>query len=440
MQYLFDEEHFCPRTKDSYNKECQYLEEASNDILKNKLSTLYGINERSALTKLPDFDVTVQLPQDLMHTVLEGVLQYEIRLVLNYFISNNFFTLVQLNAAIINHNYGYSEVGDKPGPLKETVFNGKESYKLKYNAAQARLFLRLLPFFISNHVDAEDEHFLFLIELSSIVNLLYAPIIKIESIQVLRQLIREHLHKFTTLFEDVNILPKQHYLIHLPTMITQLGPLIRSSCFAFESAHNYFKQLAPKQNFKNLIVSLATRHQFLECANFGDGSGNPAAHPLFSTEKKLGVLKRTTNAEVSNLRSNFDKFSLLPNTSLENVCRVSWIILHGTKYCNKGIIAVTISMEPALPIFGKIKEIWIIQDFVYFEVSILETVCMKSSYQTFKVKCIDDEEIFICPYERLVDFNVYHIKKVEQELYIPIKYDIDDIVEEYAIGSLLLNN
>ena len=88
-----------------------------------------------------------------MHTVLEGVLQYETRLVLNYFISNKYLTLVQLNAAIINHNYGYSEVGDKPGPLKETVFNRKESYKLKYNAAQVRLFLRLLPFYISNHVD-----------------------------------------------------------------------------------------------------------------------------------------------------------------------------------------------------------------------------------------------------------------------------------------------
>ena len=120
-----------------------------------------------------------------MHTLLEGVL---IRLVLNYFISNSFFTLVQLNAAIVNHNYGYSEVVDKPGSLKETVFNGKESYKLKYNAAQARLFLRLLPFYISSHVDADDEHFLFLMELSSIVNPLYTPVIKIESIQVSRYL------------------------------------------------------------------------------------------------------------------------------------------------------------------------------------------------------------------------------------------------------------
>ena len=140
---------------------------------------------------------------------------------------------------------------------------------------------------------------------------------------------------------------------------------------------------------------------------------------------------------MSNLRSSFDSFSLLPNTSLENVCRVSWIILYGTKYSNKGVIAVTVTMEPALPVFGKIKEIWVMHDFVYFEVSILETVCMESSYQAYNVKCLDDEEVFICPYGWLVDFNVYHIKKVEQELYNPIKYDIDDIIEEYANGNII---
>lgn len=49
IQSLFDEEDFCPRNKDFYDKECQYLEKASNDVLKKKLSTLYGINERSPL-------------------------------------------------------------------------------------------------------------------------------------------------------------------------------------------------------------------------------------------------------------------------------------------------------------------------------------------------------------------------------------------------------
>jgi hypothetical protein len=65
-----------------------------------------------------------------------------------------------------------------------------------------------------------------------------------------------HLQNFEEHFPEVNITPKQHYLIHIPTMIKELGPLIWHSCFAFQSAQNYFKELACKQNVKNLAKSL----------------------------------------------------------------------------------------------------------------------------------------------------------------------------------------
>lgn len=55
----------------------------------------------------------------------------------------------------------------KPGPLKESVFFGDERYKLKYKAAQARLFLRLLPFIIGPLVDTEDDTTNFLLNLST---------------------------------------------------------------------------------------------------------------------------------------------------------------------------------------------------------------------------------------------------------------------------------
>lgn len=303
MQTDFEEEDFTLRTKTRYEKECDCIE--SNTATRSRFSLLYGINERSLLTKLPGFDITKQLPQDIMHTILEGTLQYEVRLILQHYISQRKLKLDELNSSIENHCYGYSETDTKPGPLKDTVFSGKENYKLKYNAAQAKTFLRLIPFFLSNSVDQTDKYYLFLIQLMRIVNLLFAPMIKSKSIELLKFLITDHLHEFTQLFPDVNIIPKQHYMIHLPTMILDLGPLIRSSCFVFESAHNYFKQLATKQNFKNLEVSLASRHQFLECTNFGDGSEDPNAHPLFSTERKLGVLKRFTPEQVTNLRLFF---------------------------------------------------------------------------------------------------------------------------------------
>jgi hypothetical protein len=71
-------------------------------------------------------------------------------------------------------------------------------------------------------------------ELLNIVQILYSPVIKIETVNILKRKIQPHLNAFKALFPITNITPKQHNMIHLPTMITRVGPLIRSSCFAFE--------------------------------------------------------------------------------------------------------------------------------------------------------------------------------------------------------------
>ena len=124
------------------------------------------------------------------------------------------------------------------------------------------------------------------------IHLWSRPVIKTNSVQYLKQLITDHLSKFKELFPNANVLPKQYYLIDIPSTITLLGPMVRSSCFSFESAHSYFKKLARKQNFKNSPLSQAKRHQFNECCNFGDSEENPSSHPLFSNEKTCGVTEK----------------------------------------------------------------------------------------------------------------------------------------------------
>ena len=110
------------------------------------LKTRYGINTRSVLCELL---VLKQFPQDIMQTLMEGNVQYEARLVLLNFIQNGDLSVKEINGAITSHNYGYSEISNKPVPLRETVIFGEERYKLKLKASQTRLFLRILPFLIS---------------------------------------------------------------------------------------------------------------------------------------------------------------------------------------------------------------------------------------------------------------------------------------------------
>ena len=198
-------------------------------------------------------------------------------------------------------------------------------------------------------------------------------------------MIQEHLIKFKELFPGMNITPKQHYLVHIPSTIKSLGPPMRSSCFSFESAHSYFKELAKKQNFKNLPLSLAKRHQLLESSNFGDDQEGPSSHPLFSTEKKYGVLRAAKENELTFLQQKFKEFGLLPGVHPENVYNATWVVLNGTKFSKHAIIAVGVINDPPLPVFGKIRQIWVVSNFVYFEVSVFNTYCLDFVHQAYLV-------------------------------------------------------
>ena len=433
MQGLFREELFVTRNKELYEQNCSEIKNAETRKNRQELETEYGINKRSYLNNFKEFDVTEQLPQDIMHTLLEGTVQYELRLLLLHYITSQEFTFSQLNDSIRSFYFPYSEVGDKFGPLSETVFYGNERYKLKYNAAQTRLFLRGIPFLLINKVDSGSEYYMFLIEIIKICNIVLAPVISENTIVILSDLIEIHLKRFKNLFPDVNITPKQHYTIHFPSQIRRLGPPVRASCFSFESAHNYFKELARKQNFKNLPLSLAKRHQKLECCNFINNHIAPESHPLFSTERKNGVVKLYDDVKTTNLQRKFNEAGLLPGVTLRNVYAVSWVIRYGTKYKRGATVAYGVDHETLLPSFGKIETVFLIHGFVYFEIYLYNTIRLNETFQSYETTQNLNKNPKIISYESLLDYNVYHVREIEGRTvgFIPIKYSLSDLIEQH---------
>ena len=90
----------------------------------------YGINYRSPLNDIPHFHVAnSQLPQDIMHTILEGVLPMEVKLMLQAFIvGKKYFSIGFLNQRVTSFTYGKSEARNKiPKPLDQDhiVSDGK---------------------------------------------------------------------------------------------------------------------------------------------------------------------------------------------------------------------------------------------------------------------------------------------------------------------------
>ena len=69
-----------------------------------------------------------QLPQDVMHILLEGVIPYTIRLMLRFFIVEKYyFTMYLLNERIAHFKFSLIKAQDKPRPLNEKILQPHSS-------------------------------------------------------------------------------------------------------------------------------------------------------------------------------------------------------------------------------------------------------------------------------------------------------------------------
>ena len=75
----------------------------------------------------------------------------------------------------------------------------------------------------------------------------------------------------------------------------------------------------------------------------------------------------------------------------------------------------------------------VLSDFVYFQMNVLEIRYFCRRFQAYYFKLnIPSDITHISPYENLVDYNVFQREKTNcGDLYDAIKYQLDDILEEY---------
>ena len=120
------------RNKELHEIQCGYVER--NGIRASErlhFSSTYGINRRSLLSKCEMFDVTQQLPEDIMHVFLEGMCVLHTAILLHYLIfDEELITVDEFNGKINSYPYLYFET--KPTPLsaqaiKDYDLSGKQS-------------------------------------------------------------------------------------------------------------------------------------------------------------------------------------------------------------------------------------------------------------------------------------------------------------------------
>ena len=98
-----------------------HIEELNNDET-GSVSKEYGLNRNSILNELQYFNVcSGALLPDIMHDLLEGALQYELKLMLQLFIfQEQYITLSEINDRIEYLDLGFMEIKDRPSLLCDT--------------------------------------------------------------------------------------------------------------------------------------------------------------------------------------------------------------------------------------------------------------------------------------------------------------------------------
>lgn len=122
------------------------------DILMNDMSVT-GLKQDSIWNEMNGFHVTDNLSVDVMHDMLEGVCHYDITQIITNFISQQFFTLDQLNMRVRKHNFGHQNK-NKIGLITEQMLISK---KLKCSASEMLSFIQHFSHIVGDLVP-EDEN------------------------------------------------------------------------------------------------------------------------------------------------------------------------------------------------------------------------------------------------------------------------------------------
>ena len=72
-------------------------------------------------------------------------------------IKSAFFTVKLFNHCLVNFDYGYSEVGDKPAEIDEAALK-KTDGRIRQSASQMWLLLSILPFIVADLIPQENSH------------------------------------------------------------------------------------------------------------------------------------------------------------------------------------------------------------------------------------------------------------------------------------------
>ena len=78
---------------------------------------------------------------------------------------------------------------------------------------------QILPLLVGDFVDDDDEHWMLFLQLMDIVDLLFCPKTTKDHAAYLATLISDHHSNFCRLYPTKSVIPKMHFMIHMPRLM-----------------------------------------------------------------------------------------------------------------------------------------------------------------------------------------------------------------------------
>ncbi|XP_056439497.1 uncharacterized protein LOC130376301 isoform X1 [Gadus chalcogrammus] len=323
----------------------------------------YGIKRNSILNELRYFSVVDNVVVDIMHDLLEGVAQYEVKLLFDY-LAKNFLSSEHILLRIYGYSYGYLDRKNRPTKIN-IHGNG-----LGLNASQTMCLLRNIPLIFANVVPENDNHWNLLLLLLDIVYIVFSPNISEGMTVDLRSLIAEHHTLFKQIYPTHNLIPKHHLMIHYPSVIRKIGPLLHVWTMRYEAKHRFFKSSI--KNFKNVTKPLALKHQLAIAYHWEAFT----VRGIESGPVKTQMLSELDEGELVCVYFQLDRSSTVS----------SWVKCDGIDYHIGS--AVCVDVEEEMPLFGKIVLIILKKEAIHFVLIELNSVYVEHLH-AFQVEEID---------------------------------------------------
>lgn len=325
---------------------------AVNVLKQGDVSSVDGVKKDCPLNRLSHFHCAKGFPPDFLHDALEGIVPVELCICLSDLIAKKYFALDDLNCRIRTFPLQFYDNTNRPQIIPS---NFKKNGTIGGNGHENWTLLRFLPLLVGHLVPEGEKAWHIILELKDIIELLASSSFTTETLCYLQAKISDHRQLLLEVFPGTKLRPKHHYLEHYPMLIKKFGPLIEFWTIRFEAKHSFFKKVVRDSgNFKNVLHTLATRHQLMLAYHLEMPSVfKPSIKTGQVSVVPVDILDNPVRVAILN------KFNSLFSVSLTSVAHVN-----GTKYSNGMLLSF--GHTSGLPDFGRLLEICLVDSRIFF--------------------------------------------------------------------------